>query len=136
MGCQQEGQQDRKVDRKFKTNWKVYNLAMKHEDKWFIQNAKEIVDKMPEPWETGKMGRPPKHPAKSLVLALLLKSKHQKTYRSLESSLWGDERYKKLGFTYPPSKSTLQEAMVKVPECYLEKLESELSTVLKKPKNI
>ncbi|HEC75887.1 MAG TPA: hypothetical protein ENI33_01335, partial [Thermoplasmatales archaeon] len=82
MGCNK----DKKVDRKFKTNWKIYNLAMKNEDEWFIQNAKKIIDRMPEPWEISKRGRPP-HPPKSLVLALLLKSKHQKTYRGLESFL-------------------------------------------------
>jgi len=109
---------------------------MKYEDEWFIQNAKEIIDKMPEPWETSKMGRPPKHPPKSQVLALLFKSKHQKTYRSLESFLREDERYKKLGFNYPPGKSTLQEAMAKVPKEYLEKLESNLSKILKKQRNI
>lgn len=126
----------KKIDRKLKTNWKIYDLAMKHEDEWFIYNAKEIIDKMPEPWEISKMGRPPKHPSKSLVLALLIKSKDQKTYRSLESFLREDDRYKKLGFTSPPSKTTLQEAMAKLPEGYLENLEIELSGILKKPKNI
>lgn len=134
MGCKQKDKEDKKVDRKFKTNWKVYDFAMKHEDEWFIQQAKEIIDEMPEPWEQSKMGRPPKHPPKSLVLSLLFKSKHQKTYRGLESFLREDERYKKLGFTSPPGKSTLQEAMEKVPEEYIEKLEAELSTILKKRK--
>ena len=61
MGWKQHSKRDKKPDRKFKTNWKVYDLAMKHEDEWFIQNAEEIINKIPEPWETGKMGRPPKH---------------------------------------------------------------------------
>jgi len=90
---------------------------------------------MPEPWKPSKKGRPPKHQAKPLLLALLLKKKHQKTYRELESYLREDERYKQLGFNTPPGKSTLQEAMVKVPESYLIRLESELSMVLKKQKN-
>jgi hypothetical protein len=109
---------------------------MKHEDEWFIQNAKEIIKEMPEPWERNKMGRPPKHPPKALMLALLLKSKHQKTYRELESFLMENNRYKTLGFTNPPGKSTLQEAMVRVPEGYLEKLELSLSSVLKKRSGI
>ena len=91
---------------------------------------------MPEPWEHGKMGQPQKHPPKSQALALLLKSKHQKTYRELESFLREDKRYKALGFTSPPGKSTLQEAMERVPEGYLEELESELATVLKKQNSI
>lgn len=136
MGCKQKEKADKKKDRKFKTNWKIYNLAMKHEDEWFIQNAKEIIKRMPEPWERGKMGQPQKHPPKSQALALLLKSKHQKTYRELESFLIEDERYKTLGFTSPPGKSTLQEAMAKVPEGYLEKLESGLATILKKQNGI
>jgi hypothetical protein len=136
MGCKQKEKADKKKDRKFKTNWKIYNLAMKHEDEWFIQNAKKIIKRMPEPWERGTMGQPQKHPPKSLALALLLKSKHQKTYRELESFLREDARYKTLGFTSSPGKSTLQEAMVKVPEGYLKELESELATVLKKQNSI
>jgi len=126
----------KKIDRKLKTNWKIYDIAMKNEDEWLIQNAKEIIYKMPEPGETSKMGRPPKHPPKSLVLALLIKSKDRKAYRSLESFLREDARYKKLGFTSPPGKTTLQEAMAKHSEEYLEKLEIVLSDTLKKPKNI
>lgn len=129
MGCKH-----RKADRRFKTNWRVYNLAMKYEDEWFIKNAKKIIDEMPEPWEVFKRGRP-SHPPKALVLALLIKQKHKKTYRSLESFLREEERYKKLGFSRPPSKSTLQEAMVKIPTDYIEKLEQRISNVLKK-KNI
>lgn len=136
MGCKLKEKTGKKKDRKFKTNWKIYNLAMKHEDEWFIQHAKEIIKKRPEPWERGTMGQPQKHPPKSQVLALLLKSKHQKTYRELESFLREDGRYKTLGFTSPPGKSTLQEAMDKMPEGYLEGLESELATVLKKQNNI
>jgi len=136
MGCKQKKKKDKKKDRKFKTNWKIYNLAMKHEDEWFIQHAKEIIKRMPEPWEHGKMGQPQKHPPKSQVLALLLKSKHQKTYRELESYLRENKRYKTLDFISPPGKSTLQEAMVKIPEGYLEKLEKGLATVLKKQNSI
>ena len=136
MGCKQREKADKKNDRKFKTNWKIYNLAMKHEDEWFIQNAKEIIKRMPEPWEHGKMGPPQKHPPKSQILALLLKSKHQKTYRELESFLMEDGRYKTLGFTSTPGKSTLQEAMAKVPEGYLKRLETDISTVLKKQNDI
>ena len=109
---------------------------MKYEDEWFIQHAKEIIKRMPEPWKKGKRGPPQKHPPKSQVLALLLKSKHQKTYRELESYLEEDGRYKNLGFSSVPGKSTLQEAMEKVPESYLEELESDLSSVLKKQRNI
>ncbi|RLF62797.1 MAG: hypothetical protein DRN31_03645 [Thermoplasmata archaeon] len=126
----------KETDRKLKTNWKIYDLAMKYEDEWFIQNAKKVIDKMPEPWETSKMGRPPKHPPKSLVLALFIKTKDCRTYRNTESFLRENDRYKKLGFTSPPGKTTLQEAMAKLPEYYLEKLEMELSGILKKPKNI
>ena len=63
----------KETDRKLKTNWKICDLAMKYEDEWFIQNAKKVIDKMPEPWETSKMGRPPKHPPKSLVWHCLSK---------------------------------------------------------------
>lgn len=118
MGCKQKAQKDKKVDRKFKTSWKIYDFAVKHEDEWFIQHAKEITSRMPEPGEPSKMGRPLKHPLKPQVLALLLKSKHQKTYRGLESFLREDKRYKKLGFTSLLGKSTLQEAMARVPEGY------------------
>lgn len=132
MGCQQKDKEDKRVDRKLKTNWKIYDLAMKQEDEWFIQQAKEIIDEMLEPWKQSKMGRPPKHPPKSLVLVLLLKPKHQKSYRGLESFLREGKRYKQLGFTSPPGKSTLQEAMAKVPEEYLEGIEEKLSAILKK----
>lgn len=132
MGCKKQEQ----ADRKLKTNWKVYNLAMKNEDEWFIQHAREILDAMPEPWEEHTMGRPLKHPPKSLLLALLIKMKHQKTYRGTESYLREDDRYKRLGFTSPPGKSTLQEAMEKVPEKYLEEVERQLSERLKKRSDI
>ena len=135
MGCKHHNKEENKPDRKFKINWKIYDLAMKHEDEWFIKNAKEVIKRMPEPWELSSMGRPPKHPAKPQVLALLLKKKHKKTYRELESYLLEDDRYKRLGFTSLPGKSTLQEAMVKVPVSYLMHLESELSMVLKKRKS-
>jgi len=136
MGCTRKNQTKKKVDRRFKTNWKIYDLARKHEDEWFIQNAKEIIERMPEPWETSKMSRPPKHPPKPQVLALLSRSKHQKTYRELESFLRENNRYKTLGFTSPPSKSTPQEAMARVPKEYLENLESSLSSILKKQNDI
>jgi hypothetical protein len=135
MGCKHHNKEEKKPDRKFKINWKIYDLAMKHEDTWFIHHAQKIIEQMPEPWESTTMGRPPKHPAKPQVLALLLKMKHRKTYRELESYLLEDDRYKRLGFTSPPGKSTLQEAMEKVPVSYLVHLESELSTVLKKRKS-
>jgi len=132
MGCKKQ----KRIDRKLQTNWKVYNLAMKNEDAWFIRHAMEILDGMPEPWDENAMGRPLKHPPKSLVLALLVKVKHRKTYRGTESYLREDDRYLKLGFTTPPGKSTLQEAMEKVPESYLEDVEQRLSERLKKRNNI
>jgi len=49
----------KKIDRKLKTNWKIYDIAMKNEYEWFVQNAKEIIDKMPEPWETSEIGATP-----------------------------------------------------------------------------
>ena len=49
----------KKIDRKSKTNWKIYDIAMKNEYEWFVQNAKEIIDKMPEPWETSEIGATP-----------------------------------------------------------------------------
>jgi hypothetical protein len=101
----------------------------------YQQRKSNHKKEMPEPWELSTKGRSPKHPAKPQVLALLLKKKHQKTYRELESYLLEDDRYKRLGFTSPPGKSTLQEAMVKVPVSYLMHLESKLSMVLKKQKN-
>ena len=132
MGCKKQKGTDRKVQ----TNWKVYDLAMKNEDTWFIQHALEILDEMPEPWEEHTMGRPPTHPPKSLVLALLIKVKHRRTYRGIESFLREDDRYKKLGFATPPGKSTLQEAMEKVPESYLKDVEKRLSERLKKQRRI
>jgi hypothetical protein len=109
---------------------------MKHEDEWCIKNAKEIIKMMPELWKHGKMVQPQKHPPKSQALALILKSKYQKTYRELESYLGENKRYKTLGFISSPGKSTLQEAMVKIPESYLEKLEKGLATVFKKNRTV
>lgn len=120
------------MDRKFRPNWSVYDLAMKNEDEWFIENAKRILEGMPNPWEKPKRGRPYDHPPKSLVIAILLKIEQKKTYREDESYLRTNGLYKKLGFRTPPTKSTLHRAMERIPQGYIDELDRELKELLKK----
>jgi hypothetical protein len=130
MGCT-ETENGRKTDRKFKINWPVYDLAMKNEDGWFIDNAMKLVEDMPPPWEINRRGRPC-HPPKPLVVVILLKIKHKKTYRELESHLKANDLYKKLGFKTPPSKSTIHKAMGKLPQEYIDDLDLKLEEMLKR----
>jgi hypothetical protein len=122
-----------KLDRKLKRNWKVWNLAYKYEDEWFLERARETIKRMPNPWERSEMGRPPKHSAKGLFLACVYKVKKRLSYRGLESELISNEGLpRKLLLEGPVSKSTLQEAMARITGGYADAFLARLNDALKK----
>ena len=125
---------ERKKDRNFKPNWKVWNLASRNEVKWFLEEANIIVKNLPQPWEEKKIGRPP-HKIMGRIVACLFKIRFGVTYREAESFLKEGTWYKACGLDKPIGKSTIQETMAKLPSWYLDKLDKELSIRLKKGKS-
>lgn len=123
----------RNPDRRLKRNWKVWNLAYKHEDDWFLETARETVKTMPDPWERPTRGRPPMHPAKGLFLACIYKVKKKLSYRGMESELHHNETLPgKLLLRGPVGKSTLHEAMIRITEEYADAFLARLNEGLKK----
>jgi|GEM_PF-1390772 len=118
-------------DRKLRRNWKVWNLAYKYEDEWFLETARRVVEEMPDPWPVQVMGRPP-HPPKGLFLSCVYKVKKKIGYRGVESELEANPGLvKKLCLLRPVGKSTLQEAMDKIPEEYADKFLRKLNEKFK-----
>lgn len=123
----------KKPDRKLKRNWRVWNLAYKYEDDWFLERARETIRDMPDPWQKSEMGRPPEHPSKSLFLACIYKTKKRLSYRELESELISNAGLPgKLLLKGPVAKSTLHEAMARITGEYADAFLARLNESLKK----
>jgi hypothetical protein len=106
-------------------SWSVYEKGRLNEYEGFIKHARSAVYTMPPPWreEHEHAGRPFEHNARALVVCLLLKMWLGKAFRDLTSFLKGNEQlWVLIGITSLPSRSTLQRAMNRLSEEYLEEL--------------
>lgn len=105
-----------------KRDWRAYERFRKEDVKLFLQRAKEVVWSMPPPWEANSNGRPA-YPSRAKILCCLLKVKFKEDYRSLHSYLSVNrDLLKVMELDKPPSKSVLREAMNRIPQSYLEKV--------------
>jgi len=103
-------------------DWRAYERFRKEDVELFLQRAKEVVWSMPPPWELKSNGRPA-YPARAKVICCLLKVKFKEDYRSLHSYLSVNrDLLKVMELDKAPSKSVLREAMSRIPQSYLEKV--------------
>jgi hypothetical protein len=105
-----------------KRDWRAYERFRKEDVKLFLQRAKEVVWSMPPPWEAKSDGRPA-YPSRAKVLCCLLKVKFKEDYRSLHSYLsMNRDLLKVMKLDRPPSKSVMRDAMSRIPQSYLERV--------------
>ena len=110
-------------------DWRAYERFRREDVKLFLQRAKEVVWSMPSPWELKRNGRPA-YPSRAKVLCCLLKVKFKEDYRSLHSYLnVNRELLEVMELHKAPSKSVMREAMNRIPQSYLEKV----NRILAKP---
>jgi hypothetical protein len=105
-----------------KRDRRAYERFRKEDVKLFLQRAKEVVWSMPPPWEAKSDGRPA-YPSRAKVLCCLLKVKFKEDYRSLHSYLsMNRDLLKVMKLDRPPSKSVMRDAMSRIPQSYLERV--------------
>ncbi|MFQ5711282.1 MAG: hypothetical protein ACE5GD_05820 [Candidatus Geothermarchaeales archaeon] len=107
-------------------DWRAYERFRKEDVRLFLQRAKDVVWSMDTPWEHKANGRPA-YPSRAKVLCCLLKVKFKEDYRSLHSYLsMNRDLLKIMELDRAPSKSVLRDAMSRIPQSYLEKVNRRL----------
>jgi len=108
--------------KRYERNWRAYERFRKEDVRRFLQRAKDVVWSTPPPWEHKRNGRPG-FPARPMVLCCLLKVKFKEDYRSLHSYLnMNRDLLVVMELDKAPSKSVMREAMNRIPQSYLEKV--------------
>jgi hypothetical protein len=121
-------------------NWSAYDLYRKDEEALFLEKAKKVVWSMDAPWEPksgGKNGGRPPYPARAMVMCALLREKFGFDYRSMESHLRArPDLLKIMEIDRAPSKSAIYDAVKKIPEKYLKRVNNMLVEPLESKKGI
>jgi hypothetical protein len=113
--------------RKYERDWKGYERYRRDEVNLFIAKAKNLVESNPEPWTPGKMGQPP-YPPKAMVILLLLKTWLGIDYRSISAYLRAfPEQRLRIGLKKTPSHTSIRNHMLRLPEPYLRRLNTQLT---------
>ena len=117
---------------KYERDWKGYERYRWDEVNLFLAKAKNLVETNPAPWTPGKMGQPP-YPPKAMVILLLLKSWLGMDYRSISAYLRAfPEQRVKIGLDGTPSHTAIRNHMLRLPEAYLRKLNTQLTKLYQK----
>jgi hypothetical protein len=112
---------------RYERDWKGYERYRRDEVKLFLAKAKGLVEANPSPWTPGKMGQPP-YPPKAMVILLLLKTWLGMDYRSISAYLRAfPEQRIKIGLAKTPSHTSIRNHMLRIPEAYLRKLNTQLT---------
>jgi hypothetical protein len=113
---------------------RIYEQAAKEEEEYLLEDFGEVLDKMPPPvgWHKKRgRGRPRKKRRgaaeefgwRSMMLVLLLRARHELTFREMASYLAANpELCKRMGLARAPSHSTISLASHRYPEAWLKKL--------------
>jgi hypothetical protein len=121
-------------------NWPAYDLYRKDEETLFLERTKKVVWSIDAPWEPrsgGENGGRPPYPARAMVMCALLKEKFGFDYRSMESHLRArPDLLKIMEIEKAPSKSAIYDAVKKIPERYLKKVNGTLVEPLEGKKGI
>lgn len=106
-------------------SWSIYENGRLAEYEGFIKHARNAIHSMPPPWKEKHehAGHPFEHSARALIICLLLKMWLGKAFRDVVSFLKGNQHlWEFIGITSLPSRSTLQRAMNRLSNEYLEEL--------------
>lgn len=113
---------------------RIYEQAAKEEEAYLLDEFGDVLDQMPPPvgWHQKRgRGRPRKHRKgapeefgwRAMMLVLLLRARHELTFREMASYLAANpELCERLGFARAPSHMTIQRAAHRYPEAWLKKL--------------
>jgi len=113
--------------RRYERDWKGYERYRRDEVNLFLAKAKNLVEANPAPWTPGKIGQPP-YPPKAMVILLLLKMWLGMDYRSISAYLRAfPEQRVKIGLAKTPSHTSIRNHMLRIPEAYLRKLNTQLT---------
>ena len=112
---------------KYERDWKGYERYRRDEVNLFLTKAKSLVESNPSPWSPKKRGQPP-YPPKTMVILLLLKTWLGMDYRSISSYLraFPGQRIK-IGLDEAPSHTAIRNHMLRMPEAYLRRLNTQLT---------
>ena len=112
---------------KYERDWKGYERYRRDEVNLFLAKAKSLVESNPSPWSPKKRGQPPYQP-KPMVILLLLKTWLGMDYRSISAYLRAfPEQRAKIGLDEAPSHSAIRSHMLRLPEAYLRRLNTQLT---------
>ena len=112
---------------KYERDWKGYERYRRNEVNLILAKAKNLVETNPAPWTPEKKGQPP-YPPKAMVILLLLKSWLGMDYRSISAYLRAfPEQRVKIGLDGTPSHTAIRNHMLRLPEAYLRKLNTQLT---------
>ena len=104
---------------------------------WVKLNSLTVLDDVAYGFElnlttSNKMGQPP-YPPKAMVILLLLKSWRGMDYRSISAYLRAfPEQRIKIGLDGTPSHTAIRNHMLRLPEAYLRKLNTQLTKLYQK----
>jgi hypothetical protein len=112
---------------KYERDWKGYERYRRDEVSLFLTKTKSLVEGNPPPWSPKKRGQPP-YPPKTMVILLLLKTWLGMDYRSISSYLRAfPEQRIKIGLDEAPSHTAIRNHMLRMPEAYLRRLNTQLT---------
>lgn len=118
--------------RSYERNWRAYERFRRDDVELFLKRAKELVWSMEPPWSvkhTGRRGYPPR----SMALLCLLKTELKMDYRSISSYLKANpDQLKLVGLDRAPSHTAIRNALSRIPESYLKRLNDRLVEPFKK----
>jgi len=121
-----KGRGDRDWQR-YERDWKGYERYRRDEVNLYLNKAKSIMESNPAPWTPQKRGQPP-CPPKAMVILLLLKTWLGMDYRSISAYLHAfPEQRIRIGLEKTPSHTTIRSHMLRLPETYLRKLNTQLT---------
>jgi hypothetical protein len=121
-----KGHGDRNWQR-YERDWKGYERYRRDEVNLYLAKAKSLVDSNPAPWTPSKLGQPP-YPMKAMAILLLLKTWLDMDYRSISAYLRAfPEQRAKIGLEKTPSHTTIRNHMLRLPESYLRRLNTQLT---------
>ena len=113
--------------RRYERDWRGYERYRRDEVNLFLAKATTLVESNQPPWTPQKMGQPP-YPPKPMVILLLLKTWFGMDYRSISAYLRAfPEQRIKIGLATMPSHTSIRNHMLRLPETYLRRLNTQLT---------
>jgi hypothetical protein len=112
---------------RYERDWRGYERYRRNEVDLFLRKARSLVESNPAPWTPQRRGQPP-YPAKAMVTLLLLKTWLGMDYRSISAYLRAfPEQRIRVGLEKTPSHATIRNHMLRLPEAYLPRLNTQLT---------